>query len=356
MRLQLSAATTVLAWGFAGGAMTILAACQGDDSTAAPASDASTARDSSSSTSDARAEAGGAAPTFLAHFAGQNPEGLWETAAGTPIVGYAGGATLVSVAGGATTTFSSLAAPGDAAMLNTFTLGITSDTTGNIYVGVAATGTPPNPAPGIYKIPGAGGVATLFSAASAVTPPMNFANGLDFMGGNLFVADSNGTIYKIVGTTGAASVWATDALLNPDMTACGGFDFAIGANGITHDATAFYVANTDFGRLVKIPIQTDGTAGTATALVDNCDMKGADGVAFDSVTNSVLVAVNIQNRIERVSLTGQRTVLFSGPPLDAPASLFLETTSSGRRLLFTNAAFFDTDPTAAQPGLLALPL
>lgn len=351
MRLELQAAMTVLAWGFAGGSMATLAACQGDDSTAAPPSDAAAPRDSSSA-SDAH-EAGGAAPTFLAHISG-NPEGLWQVTAGSPIVGIAGAATLLTVSGGTTTTFSSLAT-GDAGALNTFTLGITSDTAGNVYVGVAATGATPNPAPGIYKIAGAGGVATLFSAASAVTPAMNFANGLDFMGGNLYVADSNGTIYK-VGPTGTASVWAMDQLLNPDMMACGGFPFAIGANGITHDTSAFYVTNTDHGRLVKIPIQTDGTAGTATALVDNCDMKGADGVAFDSVTNSILVAVNMPNRIERVSLTGQRTVLFSGAPLDAPASLFIETTASGRRLLITNAAFFDADPTAAQPGLLALPL
>jgi sugar lactone lactonase YvrE len=360
MRLQLQAALTVLAWGFAGGSMSAtLAGCQGDDSSAPPVtSDASTARDSSS-TSDAHGDGAsseaGATPTFLAHIPG-NPEGLWQVTAGSPIVSIAGGATLLTVSGSSTTTFSSLVAA-DAAALNTFTLGITSDTAGNVYVGVAATGAGPNPAPGIYKIPSAGGTATLFSAASAVTPAMNFANGLDWMNGNLYVADSNGTIYK-VSSTGTATVWATDPLLNPDpaMTACGGFPFAIGANGIAHDTSAFYVANTNFGRLIKIPIQTDGTAGTATALVDNCDLKGADGVAFDTVTNSVIVAVNIQNRIERVSLTGQRTVLFSGAPLDAPASVFIDTSAGGRRLLFTNAAFFDTDPAAAQPGLLALPL
>ena len=354
MRLQLQAGMTLLAWGLAGGSMSAtLAGCQGDDSSAAPTTDASTARDSSS-TSDARTEGGGAAPTFLAHING-NPEGLWQVTAGSPIVSIAGGATLLTVSGGNTTTFSSLA--GEAGALNTFTLGITSDTAGNVYVAVAATGATPNPAPGIYKIPAGGGAATIFSAASAVTPAMNFANGLDFMGGNLYVADSNGTIYK-VGSTGTASVWATGPLLAPDpmMLACGGFPFAIGANGIVHDTSAFYVANTNYGRLIKIPIQTDGSAGTATALVDNCDMKGADGLAFDTATNSVLVAVNIQNRIERISLTGQRTVLFQGAPLDAPASIFIDTSASARRLLITNAAFFDTDPTAAQPGLLAMPL
>jgi sugar lactone lactonase YvrE len=290
----------------------------------------------------------------------QQPEGLWElgigaeAGAGTPIIGYAPLGTLVTVgADGGTQPFGAV---GTGPAANTFTLGITTDSVQNVYVGVGLAAANPMPATGIYKFAPAGGTGTLWSDGSAVTPPMNFPNGLDFVGSDLYVADSGGTIYKIA-PSGAATVWSTDPLLAPAPslpTLCG-FPLLLGANGIVHDANNFYVANTDFGRLVKIPIQADGTAGTATALVDTCDFSGADGLAFDTTNDTILVAVNIKNRIERVSLTGVRTILASGPPLDAPASLFIESTSSGRRLLVTNASFFSS-PDAATPGLLTLPL
>jgi hypothetical protein len=294
--------------------------------------------------------------TFIAHFllaSGQQPEGLWELAsdagAPKPVIGFAPLGSLVTVnAAGATQPFGSV---GTAS--NTFTLGITTDSAQNVYVGVGANGASPAPAPGIYKFSAGGGTPIVFSPGAAATPPMNFPNGLDFIDADLFVADSGGTIYKI-GPSGAAMAWSTDPLLGGDATACGGFPFALGANGIVHDANNVYVANTNFGRLIKIPRQSDGGAGAASVIVENCDLKGADGLVFDTRDNSILMAVNIQNRIERITLTGSRTVIASGPPLDAPASLFIETTGSTRRLLVTNASFFSGD--AGTPGLLTLPL
>jgi hypothetical protein len=56
-------------------------------------------------------------------------------------------------------------------------------------------------------VPADGGAASLFSPGASVTPQMNAANGLVFVGSNLFVADSEGVIYEI-SPGGTATVWS----------------------------------------------------------------------------------------------------------------------------------------------------
>jgi sugar lactone lactonase YvrE len=373
MRQRSSALATSCVLAFS---LSMLDGCgSGDDNTVVLPVDASTDRAATDATTegstDGRSEGGegggggseageggGVKPAFLAHFdlaQKQQPEGLWTLGdAGTPVVGFAPLATLVTVtADGGSRAFGAI---GDAGAANTFTLGITSDTTGNVYVGVGAAGAGPVPSPGIYKFAPGGGAAALFSSATG----MNFPNGLDFIGTTLFVADSTGTVYAI-DASGHASVWSADSLLAPDMAACdGGIPLAIGANGIVHDANNVYVTNTNHGRIIKIPMAADGGAGVATAIVDDCTLAGADGLVLDTRDNSLLVAVNIQNKIVRVPLggdggaVGQTTTVASGSPLDAPASVIIDSATGARRLLFTNSAFFSGD--AGQPGLLALPL
>jgi sugar lactone lactonase YvrE len=245
---------------------------------------------------------------------------------------------------------------GVAGAQTTYTLGITTDATGSVYVGVAAGGAPPNtPAPGIWKFP-PGGAGSVFSLGTAVTPPMSFANGLDFVGTDLFVADSEGVVYKI-DAAGTAAVWSSDHLLAPDKTACGGVvPLPIGANGIVHDANNVYVTNTNFGRLIRIPIAADGSAGTPVVIKEDCaTLVGADGLVIDPTDGTFIVALNIQNRLVRVTPTGTVTVLASGAPLASPASVLIDKTGNRRRLLVTNSTFF-TAADAGSPGLLALPI
>jgi sugar lactone lactonase YvrE len=296
-------------------------------------------------------DGGGAVPVFLAHFdTAHLPEGLWTLEGGTPIVGYTALATLVTVTpDGGTQLFGTI---GDAGAANSNTLGITTDVSGNVYVGVGSLAPPdagPVPPLGVYKFPADGGPGTLFSSA----PGMTFANGLDFIGNTLFVADSTGIIFAI-DTSGTASPWSTDSLLAPDAGACeGGVAAPIGANGIVHDTNNVYVTNTNYGRIVKIPVSADGGPGAATTLVESCAMLvGADGLVLDTKDQSLLVAVNIQNKIARVSSSGQTSIVTSGGPLDFPASVVIDSDGGARRLLFTNAALFSGD--AGRPGVLAL--
>jgi sugar lactone lactonase YvrE len=339
-------------------------------SQAAPDSAAPDSSPVDSATPDASAfDAAPATPIFVAR-TGTPTEGLWEISpsarqgvgtTGTPIVSAVLAAQVLAAGSdGGTTAFGEVLADGGAAS-GTYTLGVTTDAAGNVYYAVAAASATPVPAPGIYKVAPSGGVAVPFALGSSVTPNMSFANGLDFIGPNLYVADSEGVIYTI-DPAGTATVWSKDPSLRPDATAsgtspaCGFVPLAIGANGIAHDATNVYVTNTDYGRLIAIPIAADGSAGTPSILKEDCaSLGGADGLAIDA-DGSFVIAVNAQNKIVRVTPGGQVTVLASGAPLATPASVLFDTnTPAGtRRLLVTNTTFFTPADAGLSPGLLEL--
>jgi SMP-30/Gluconolactonase/LRE-like region len=365
-----------------GGATATPDAAAGDSSSSAP--DSSTVDSATSDApavdaeqgdvtmhpADAGVDAELATPTFLAK-ASAPTEGLWEVSpsasqgvgtTGIPIMSSVlAAAVLAAGTDGGTTPFGQVIADGGAS--GTYTFGITTDATGNVYYAVAAASTSPVPAPGIYKLPSTGGVAVPFALGSSVTPNMNFANGLDFIGSNLFVADSEGVIYTI-SPSGAASVWSSDSSLLPNSTAsgtspaCGFVPLAIGANGIAHDAHNVYVTNTDYGRLIAIPIAADGSAGSPSILKEDCgSLGGADGLVIDT-DGSFVIAVNAQNKIVRVTPSGQVTVLASGAPLATPASVLFDTNAPAgmRRLLVTNTTFFTPADAGLSPGLLELPV
>jgi len=335
-------------------------AANGDHPTSDGGGGSDAANVDATSTADASQDAAPdapAVPTFLHRFdkaQGQLPEGLWEIpgpgGARTPIVSLAPlGALARITADGGTESFATL---GNAA--NTYTLGITTDAAGDVYVGVGAAAAGPKPAPGVYKIAKTGGAGAVFSAGASATPPMNFPNGLDFIGADLFVSDSEGVVYKI-GPSGAAAAWSQNALYTPDQTACAGVvPLAVGINGIVHDANNVYVVNTNFGRLIRVPINANGSAGAPVVVKEDCSLAGADGLVRDK-DGTFLVAVNAQNKIVRVTPAGAVSVLASGAPLDTPASLYIEENPGQRRLIITSAGFFSPADGGA-PGVLALPI
>lgn len=293
-------------------------------------------------------------PTFVAHLdpmKGELPEGLFVS--GTKAyVGLAGLGKIVTVdlPGGAVKDFGSIPAP--PAMNGGFMLGIVVDAAGDAFVGFGG-GPGMVVKNGVYKIPAAGGAVT---APWASDPSMNFANGLVFdAAGNIFVADSGGFIFKIA-KDGTVTTWLTDpSLVGKGSTCMFAAPFAIGANGIVQSGNAFYVANTNFGQIVKIPIKGDGSAGTPTLLAGpDCNaLGGIDGISLDT-DGSILGVLNGQSKIVRVGMDGKTTTLSSGKPLDNPASTWIATVGGKKALYVTNSAFFDM--TMPAPGLLEYPL
>jgi hypothetical protein len=235
---------------------------------------------------------------------------------------------------------------------DTFTLGLAANAAGEIFVGVGQSGVAPVPPPGIYKIPAAGGTATLFASNAN----MKFPNALDFDGTDLYVSDSGSMrIFKVT-AAGVAAAWINNAMLAGDMAACGGTGapFVIGANGLVHDAMFRYVAVTDFGRILRIPINANGSAGTPEVLKEDCaTLQGADGIALDDDGSLIIVRNGPSNTMVRLAADGTVTPLHAGAPLDGPASVVIDAPNGDKRAVITNSAFFSTPGT---PGVVAFDL
>jgi sugar lactone lactonase YvrE len=348
-----------------GSVLALSAACSSSDtgttSTSATASSSSSSGNggsggssSSTSTSTSTSSGGGAGggtatPEFVAKLdasKGELAEGLFVDK-GTAYVGLAplGKIQKVDIATGKVSDFGSIPAP---PMNGGFLLGIVVDATGNAYVGFG--GSPGMPVKnGIYKIPAGGGAV----AAPFVTDPeMNFPNGLYLDASNdIFVADSGGTIFDLK-PNGTLTKWVSDAsLVGTDQSCKNAAPFALGANGLARIGNDFYVANTNLGQIVKVPIKGDGSAGTPSIFAGpDCNaLGGVDGIAVDSDGTSLLAVINSQAKITKIDSAGKVTDLFVGKPLDNPASISVV----GKTAYLTNSAFFDM--TTPAPGLLSFP-
>jgi hypothetical protein len=351
-------------------ALAVLAACGSDDPGSSPGADAGNnlpetsttdGPGSTDSSADQSASDGGpdgsVKPPVLAKFnpaTGELAEGL-AVLQGTPLVTFAPQGRIVSVLGdGGVQDFATFAGA-----TGSFTLGLTIDPANNVYVAIADTNgaAASTPAAGVYKVGPAGGTPQLYTTISpGIT--FGFLNGLDFIGTDLYITDSQGSIYK-TSNIGVTSAWLTANDLAGDQNDCKlGNGFPIGVNGIAHDADNVYVVNTDKGSLLKIARAPDaGTAGAITIVKKDPALCGADGLTIDK-DGTFLVANNAKNKIQRVTAAGVITDVYSGAPLDGPASLVIETQGATRRLLVTNSAFGSAaaDGGKPAPSLVAIPL
>jgi sugar lactone lactonase YvrE len=282
---------------------------------------------------------------------GELPEGLVVDRSGkTAFVGLAptGQVLEVDTATGTAKAFGSIPAmPSDGSYL----FGLALSRKGELFAGVASSSTF---AAGIYRFAAGGGTATLFARHDE----LRFPNGLVFDdGGTLFVTDSlSGAVFR-VSPDGAVARWASDVLLRGDMSGpcANGAAFPIGANGIAISGGAAFVVNTDMGTMLRIPIQSDGSAGPVTTFVgSNCrTLGGADGLVVDS-SGHFFVAANAINSLTEVTPDGQAFILTSDPALDFPASPALVEGEDGTTLFVTNFAVKSAQTPGAtpRPGLL----
>jgi sugar lactone lactonase YvrE len=257
--------------------------------------------------------------------AGQLPEGL-ALHRGRTYVSFAPLAQIAEVAPSGTVSTYATLPPANG---QGFTLGLLFD--GDDLLAAQASFDPSAVKPGIYRIPAGGGEPTAPWAADA---SMTFPNGLTLdRSGMLWVADSTGVIFR-VDRAGNVSEWTRDPLLVGDPSTCG-YPLPIGANGIIVTGDTVWVTSTARGALVRIPILDDGTAGAATAVLDDCSWAGADGLVR-ARDGSLLFALNAKDQIVRFKDGSGTSIVDSGAPLDFPASLVIQ----DDRLVVSNAAFF----------------
>jgi sugar lactone lactonase YvrE len=111
--------------------------------------------------------------------------------------------------------------------------------------------------------------------------------------GNAYISDSfNGIIWKVGPYGGAPTIWSNSPLLSPGT----GLTPPFGANGVefTNDGSTVLVANTAFHQIIQIPVNPDGTAGTASILITG--INAPDGIAIDKNDN-IWVCANQEDDI-----------------------------------------------------------
>lgn len=153
-------------------------------------------------------------------------------------------------------------------------------------------------------------------AATYTFPAGGFCNDLAFDGQkNLFVADSTGKVLRLAKGSSTLSVWSSAAQLAPSSPQ------GYGADGIVWDGQSnLYVNTFSDGRLLRIPINADGSAGKATPITVSPALNSPDGMRLQD--DGSLLLVEGAGRLTRVDVSGATataTVLQDG--LDAPTSV-----------------------------------
>jgi sugar lactone lactonase YvrE len=119
--------------------------------------------------------------------------------------------------------------------------------------------------------------------------------------GNVYVSDSfNGVIWRSDKDGHNLTAWKSDPLLGPGT----GLTPPFGANGVefNNEHTALFVANTAFHQIIKIPVNPDGSAGTASIFVTG--INAPDGIAFDRDDN-LWVCANQEDEIVVIDKKGK---------------------------------------------------
>src|SRR3984893_15604709 len=155
---------------------------------------------------------------------------------------------------------------------------------------------------GLNVDPKTGASSVFMTPPPTSTPPGPGLNALTFDKlGNVYVSDSfNGVIWKTGPGGGPATAWSSDPLLRPGT----GLTPPFGANGIEFNnaGTLMYVANTAFHQIIQIPVNSNGTAGTASIFITG--INAPDGIAIDKNDN-LWVCANQEDDIIVLDKTGK---------------------------------------------------
>jgi sugar lactone lactonase YvrE len=123
--------------------------------------------------------------------------------------------------------------------------------------------------------------------------------------GRVYISDSAGGIIWRTGPNGGVpEKWAESQLLRPLGTPPTGATPPFGANGVAFNkhGSALFVANTGDDRVIRIPVDGDGNAGTPEIFVNS--INGADGLIIDRDDN-IWVAANQADEIVVIDKTGK---------------------------------------------------
>jgi sugar lactone lactonase YvrE len=183
-----------------------------------------------------------------------------------------------------------------------------------------------------------------------------FPNDVTFDGsGNMYVTESiSGSVYRIPAGTTSRELWIQDPLLFGDVSQSP-VPFPIGANGLAYDdeTDTLLVANSQSPRIVEIE-DVGGYAGAVSVLAEGEHLRGADGISIDK-NGDVIVVSNFNSTVLHLDrATGDATELAtSADGLVFPATAAFGQFGPDKRSLFITNFGFGAGPTAPV-GLLKL--
>lgn len=191
-------------------------------------------------------------------------------------------------------------------------------------------------------------------------PDGSWANGIAFHEGRLYISDAaQGGIWRVKiddGIAAPTSPWIESALL-PAATPTG-----IGVTGVAFKGDTLYAAVWDVGRVVRVPVMSNGTPGTPSVLCRRAELKTADGIAFDPL-GRLWIAVNgseitPDGGLYRVAGDGTVTEIVNDPGwLNYPTQpVFVRMSPTATALYVLNGAYYGGSPNvislrAGMPGL-----
>lgn len=225
-------------------------------------------------------------------------------------------------------------------------LGVTVDD-GTLYAALAS-GVPETH--GVWRVNPEGKSEQLASLPPDKTMPNGITHNPNESSALLVTDHLSGAVWQVT-SDGTAERWVGDPLLNVNPYA----ETAVGADGIAvHPDGDVFVGNLSHGGIVRIPVESDGAAGTPEVYLQDAALVGADGITFDQKGN-LYVAVNAQNKVVRITPEQKIESVISGGDLDFPSDVhFGRTEEEATSLYVCNFAYsnFLSDEATANPSLM----
>lgn len=172
----------------------------------------------------------------------------------------------------------------------------------------------------------------------ASIPSGSFLNGISWVGGYLYAADTFGAKVWRLNTVrpSVMEIWSADPLLAPRPNAT-----FPGPNGLKYFRGNIYVSVSDTALVLKFRIQRDGSAGPAVihATIGQPGGPGCDDFSFDILGN-LYCGSDPFNTVIKVSPEGYvSTILTVADGLDGPSATFFGRGAESTYLYVTNGAF-----------------
>lgn len=187
---------------------------------------------------------------------------------------------------------------------------------------------------GVWKVPGDGGSPEPFAHVTGFPNDVLF----DATHDRLLVSGSfGGLVYEVpldaTDPSTAASVWVDDDRLDTPSFGANGLTFGADGDLFVAVTRATNDAGADVGRLVRVPVESDGSAGDAGTDVEGESLFGADGITARGP--HIYVAANSRNEVVRITPSKRvKTVASGDDGLVFPSDVLFGTAPRQRGDLF----------------------